>query len=147
LLNLPYALQLAYGWTRLSLFANAVAVAVLGPALFFATSRYGAVGAGAVWCLYNIAYAIVVVRLMHRRILPGQQWRWYVQDVGLPVLAAAGAAALMRILVTSSSIPMLVVQLVLAGAFVQLVTCAVLPDIRQRILGYIRGWGGGKVAL
>ncbi len=147
LLNLPYALQLAYGWTRLSLIANAVAVTVLGPALFLATSRYGAVGAGAVWCLYNIAYAIVVVRLMHRRILPGQQWRWYVQDVGLPVLAAAGAAALMRVLVTSSSMPMLIAQLVLAGAFVQLVTCAVLPDVRQRILGFMRGMGGGKVAL
>ncbi len=144
LVNLPYALQLAYGWTRLSLIANAVSVALLGPALFFATWRYGAVGAGAVWCFYNVAYAAVVVRIMHRRILPGEQWRWYVQDVGLPVLAAAGAAALMRALVTTSSVPMLVVQLVLAGAFVQLVTCAAVPDIRRMIFGFIRG---GKVAL
>jgi hypothetical protein len=100
-----------------------------------------------VWCSYNIAYAIVVVRLMHRRILPGQQWRWYVEDVGFPVLAATGAAALMRVLVTASSIPMLVIELVLAGAFIQLVTCAVLPDVRQMIFGFIRGLGGGKVAL
>ena len=146
LVTLPYALQLAYGWTRLTLTSNSVAVAVLGPALFFATSRYGPVGAGAVWCLYNGAYAIVVVRLMHRRILPGQHWRWYIEDVGLPVLAAVGAAALMRLLVTASSIPMLVIQLVLAGAFVQLVTCAALPDIRRTIFGFFRGAGGGKVA-
>lgn len=147
LLNLPYALQLAYGWTRLSLTANAIAVATLGPALFFATSRYGAVGAAAVWCLYNVAYAIVVVRLMHRRILQGEQWRWYFEDVGVPVIAAVGATALMRALVTSSSVPVLIVQLVLAGALVQLATCATLPDVRRMIFGFVRGVGGGKVDL
>ena len=138
LLNLPYALQLAYGWTRLSLVANLVAVAVLGPALFVAVSRYGAVGAAAVWCIYNSGYLVVVIRIMHRRILPGEEWRWYLSDVGIPVAAAAGATALVRLVVTGSSTVVLIAQLVLAGAFIQLVTCATLPEIRRMVLGMVR---------
>jgi O-antigen/teichoic acid export membrane protein len=138
LLNLPYALQLAYGWTRLSLIANAVAVAVLGPALFVVTSRYGAIGAAAVWCLYNVTYAVVVIRIMHRRILPGQHWRWYFEDVGLPVVAAVAATAVTRLAVRGTSLTLLIPQLVLAGAFIQAVTCATLPDIRRMILDILR---------
>ncbi len=138
LLNLPYALQLAYGWTRLSFIANLVAVAILGPALFFATARYGAIGAAAVWCIYNAGYAVIVVRIMHRRILRGEEWRWYFQDVGLPVVVALAATAMARLLVTGASMTMLVVQLVAAGAFIQLATCAALPDFRRMALAFVR---------
>ncbi|HKR62336.1 MAG TPA: oligosaccharide flippase family protein [Thermoanaerobaculia bacterium] len=138
LLNLPYALQLAYGWTRLSLAANATAVAILGPALFFATYHYGAIGAAVTWCLYNIGYSVIVIRIMHRRILPGEEWRWYGQDTGLPIVAAVAAAALTRILVSAHSVPILIVQLVLAGGFVQLVTCAALPSLRRTIFARLR---------
>ena len=53
----------------------------------------------------------------------------------------------MRLVVTSSSVPVLIVQLVLAAAFVQIVTCAMLPDIRRMIFGFFRGAGGGKVVV
>jgi O-antigen/teichoic acid export membrane protein len=139
LLNLPYALQLAYGWTRLSLTANAIAVLILVPALFVAASRYGAVGAARVWCMYNFGYALVVIHIMHRRILPGQEWRWYGQDVGLPLVVALTATALTRVVVTGSSLPIpLLVQLAFAGVFVEVVTCASLPDIRRIMYGILQ---------
>jgi O-antigen/teichoic acid export membrane protein len=138
LMSLPYALQLAHGWTRLTLVTNAIAVVILAPALFFATAHYGPIGAAGVWCAYNVLCALLVVRIMHRRILPGEQWRWYVEDVGFPFLAAVAATLLTRLMVIHSSTPLLIAQLVLAGGFIQLITCAALPDLRRTALGIFR---------
>ena len=44
LMVLPYALQLAYGWTRLALYINLVAVAVLAPLIYFLAIHFGAPG-------------------------------------------------------------------------------------------------------
>jgi len=40
LMVLPFNLQLAYGWTRLSLLKNIIAVALFLPSLVFVTSRW-----------------------------------------------------------------------------------------------------------
>jgi O-antigen/teichoic acid export membrane protein len=96
LMQLPYALQLAHGWTRLALYSNAVAVAVLVPMIFFATSRYGAVGAASVWVVLNSGYVLVSVQIMHTRLLRGEKWRWYLEDVGLPLVAALAVVGIGR---------------------------------------------------
>ncbi|CAN5829088.1 polysaccharide biosynthesis protein [soil metagenome] len=96
LMHLPYALQLAYGWTRLTLYSNAVAAVVLVPMIFFATSHYGAVGAAAVWVLLNSGYVLASLQIMHTRLLPGEKWRWYLEDVGLPLAATLTIALVGR---------------------------------------------------
>jgi len=40
----PYALQLAYGWTKLAFYANLIAVLTLVPAIIFLTKWYGPLG-------------------------------------------------------------------------------------------------------
>jgi O-antigen/teichoic acid export membrane protein len=115
LMNVPYALQLAAGWTRLALYANLVAIAVLLPALVVLTSRYGAIGAGIVWVALNAGYATIGVAIMHRRLLRGQLARWYGADVGLPLIASLAAAGAVRLAVPApSSVPALFA--VVAGA-------------------------------
>jgi O-antigen/teichoic acid export membrane protein len=84
----PYQAQLAHGWTRLTMGLNSVGVVVCVPALFVATSQFGAIGAAWIWLLLNVFYVLVGVQLMHRRILRGQAMRWYWDDVGKPLLAA-----------------------------------------------------------
>lgn len=84
LMWMPYHLQLAYGWTRLSLTANTLAVAVLVPAILWVAPRYGAVGAAWMWVLLNAGYALIGIHFMHRRLIPGEKWRWYFADVLLP---------------------------------------------------------------
>ena len=81
---LPFCLQLAYGWTRLSLLKNIVAVALFLPTLFFATSRWGAIGAAYLWIMLNLGYMVFEIPLMHARLLTAQARHWYLQDVGLP---------------------------------------------------------------
>ncbi|MFM1896558.1 MAG: hypothetical protein RLZZ385_1632 [Pseudomonadota bacterium] len=92
---LPYQMQLAHGWTRLAMRLNLLGVVILIPAILMTVPRYGAQGAGWVWVGLNAGYLLIGVQLMHTRILPGQQWRWYGKDVLLPL-----AGALLGLLVT-----------------------------------------------
>lgn len=91
LLQIPYMLQLAYGWASLAFWQNVVSVVVLFPLLVWLVGLYGAPGAAAVWLLLNVGYFLLIVPIMHTRLLTGQQARWYGEDVGLPVVAAAVA--------------------------------------------------------
>ena len=95
LLYLPYALQLAFGWTRISLVAGLVSVAVVVPSLFPMTKYFGALGAASVWAGLNVLNMLIVVPIMHRRLLPGETWRYF-GDIGFPLLATMGVATLGR---------------------------------------------------
>ncbi len=56
LMNIPYALQLAFGWTRLAFLVNLVSVLLLVPLMIVLTKWYGAVGAASVWVILNVGY-------------------------------------------------------------------------------------------
>lgn len=86
-LHMPYALQLAFGWTRLSLASGIVFTILLIPAIILTSLRYGPVGAAAVWTVLNLANFLIVVPLVHRRLLKGELWRWF-GDVTRPLMAA-----------------------------------------------------------
>jgi len=98
LMNLPYALQLAQGWTALALRANLLAVAIAVPAIWWLTLRFGPIGAAFVWLLLNLGYVAIVLPVMHRYLLRGELAAWYLRDVGPPALASVGAALLLRVL-------------------------------------------------
>lgn len=87
MLFIPYALQLAYGWTRFYFFALAVAVFASVPATVFLASRFGGEGAAWVWVAFNAAFVLFVVPAVHRRLLPGESSKWYLSDVIIPASA------------------------------------------------------------
>jgi O-antigen/teichoic acid export membrane protein len=97
LVNLPYALQLAHAWTKLSLYTNIIASIVLVPMIYFLATHYGVVGAASAWVILNTGYVLICIQIMHARLLKGEQWRWYLNDVGIPLLAAFSAALLWRL--------------------------------------------------
>jgi O-antigen/teichoic acid export membrane protein len=84
---MPYQLQMAYGQAKFSLKANAVAVVFLIPAIILAVPFFGAIGAAWVWVALNLGYVFISVPLMHRFLLQGEKWHWYVCDLLLPVSA------------------------------------------------------------
>ncbi len=98
LMNLPYLLQLAYGWTSIGLRINIFFIATMIPLLFGATSYFGSEGAAAVWLILNLIYLIIGVPLTHRRLLRGEARRWYTEDVGQPILAAVAIATLGKLI-------------------------------------------------
>lgn len=97
MMNVPYYLQLAYGWTSLALYINIVATILLVPLLLVLVNTFGALGGGIAWIILNSGYVLFGINLMHRRIFPGDQLRWYAFDVGLPAAAAVTSAALMKL--------------------------------------------------
>ena len=125
LMHLPYAIQLAYGWTRLAFTYNLVSVLILFPGTYLLTRAWGAVGASISWLVYNTVGLILIPALMHRRVLKGERARFYREDVGRPLVAAVIAAASVRLLMADTDrFPpaQLVPLLVLAAAFVQVAT-------------------------
>jgi O-antigen/teichoic acid export membrane protein len=99
LMNLPYALQLASGWTRLTISASVCGVVIGVPATIFLAHAFGAPGAAAVWLALNTSYLIFVVNVMHARLLKSEKRKWYTEDVGMPMFGAAATAVLFRLLV------------------------------------------------
>lgn len=98
LMNVPYMLQLAYGWTELSIRINFIAVAVIVPLMLYLVPRYGAVGAASCWAMLNAAYLLVGVHLMHRRLLPQAKWPWYRTAILAPLAAGSAASLALTIL-------------------------------------------------
>jgi O-antigen/teichoic acid export membrane protein len=139
LMNLPYVLQMAYGWTRLVFGVNAASLLVLVPALYLMTTLYGAVGAALVWLAINSVYVTVLIQLMHRRILPGEQWRWYWEDVGKPALAGLVVVAPARVLI-DVSMPSLALLATLLAVFLgaAILTTLTAPRIRSAVLQSMR---------
>ncbi|MCB9644859.1 MAG: oligosaccharide flippase family protein [Myxococcales bacterium] len=86
--TLPYACQLAHGWTSLLFKLNLVTLCFLLPALFIIVPTYGTLGAAGIWAALHTANILIGIQLMHRRIYPTEKWRWYRDDVFLPSLGA-----------------------------------------------------------
>ncbi len=105
IMSMPYALQLAHGWTSLGFRIALLLIVALVPAIIFMTLNYGAVGAASAGVLLNAMYIAIGAPLTHRRLLKGELSRWAVKDIGAPVLAALLAASLGRLLTTSPMTP------------------------------------------
>jgi O-antigen/teichoic acid export membrane protein len=129
---IPYQLQLARGWTRLSLGTNVVAALVLVPTLFVVVPVYGAIGAAWVWIALNTGYVLVTIQLMHRVLLKEEKWRWYAEDVFFPLAVAFGVAWICK----HSAPPVLgrfEIAATLAASLVVTLCCSVLasPHLRK----------------
>lgn len=101
LMNIPYGLQLAYGWTRLALSTNLISIIMLAPMIVFMTLEYGALGGASVWVILNIGYVLISIHFMHRRLLPREKWNWYWNDVSLPLMACLPIPSIGRIFMGS----------------------------------------------
>jgi len=89
----PYYLQYALGNLRYHLIGNAITACVLIPAIIFAASAYGAVGAGWVWLSLNGLFLLCWVGFVHHELEPGLHIKWISLDIAkiiLPVVIALG---------------------------------------------------------
>ena len=123
IMTMPFALQLASGWTRLSLYKNLIALACTLPLLIVLVSRLGALGAAIVWIAINIGYLIWELPYMHRRLLPDALKQVYVRDLGGPALLAVAGALLVKMAVVYLHVPSLpavsiAIVVSLAGALI-----------------------------
>lgn len=96
LMGIPYQMQLAHGWTTLMIKFSIVIVAILIPSLVWVAPKYGMIGAAWAWVTLNAGYLAFSIYFMHRRLLPTEKWRWYHQDIFIPLTFAIATAGLLR---------------------------------------------------
>ncbi len=135
LMNLPYGIQLAHGWTKLAFYVNIVAVIILVPMIYFLAKSYGPVGAASAWLILNSGYVLISIQIMHKRLLPNEKWRWYLHDVGVPMLAAITIAAIWRLFTPDGmSRPAMLIYLTAISATTLLATAFATSVTRQWII-------------
>ena len=93
---LPYALQLAYGWTKLSFYKNVVAIMIFIPLLLSLVTKYGATGGAVAWIILNVGYILFEIPIMHHYLHKGEMWHWYLFDIGLPLLSVLSVGFISR---------------------------------------------------
>jgi O-antigen/teichoic acid export membrane protein len=139
LLCTPYFMQLAHGWTSLTIKVNIVAVCLLIPTLLVVVPAYGAIGAARVWVALNAGVLIFEVPLMHRRLLSADLWRWWAQDVAAPLTAAAATASLCRWTMPRELGKLGEISVLVATSICVVTAAAVAaPIMRQQIANYIQ---------
>jgi O-antigen/teichoic acid export membrane protein len=141
LMNLPYALQLAHGWTSLAFFTNVISVIILIPLLVVTISYYGAIGAAAVWIALNSGYVLIQLPIMHRRLLKGEQWRWYLEDVGLPLMTTLSVIGIGRLLIHDQMpLPIVLASIAIILALALASAALAASQIRTYLFDKIRRW-------
>lgn len=138
IMHLPHALQWSFGWTRLSFFRDLVAVGLFVPLIIYMTANYGAIGAASVWLILNVGYVLFEVPLMHRRLLRAEKWRWYWQDVLIPLAAALVIAASGKLFFNSSMAQFtLLIYLLIISALTLGITAIITPVTRDWLFGQL----------
>lgn len=132
LAGLPFALQIAAGWIKLSVYTNAAVVLIIVPALVIATSFYGGVGAASVWIILNCIYVFISVNIMHTRILKGEARYWYAGML-LPLVSAVGIGLAGRYFLPEVAGIRLVVSVGLLWTIIIVTSILATPDLRNKV--------------
>lgn len=139
LMNMPYALMLATGWTRLPLVLNLSALVTVGPLIVFLTNTLGTLGGALAWLTYNVAYMLIGVPIMHRRLLAGHLRRWYIADVGTPLLVGCLAVITLRAASFEPTTRLTSAGIVLAGVGLAAIGVAAGSDVGRGVaVGFLR---------
>ena len=139
LITPAYTLQIAAGWTRLSIQTNAVAVPLILALVLLLTPIHGPVGAVISWLVINLGYYLFYIPLMHRKLLTDQLWRWWLLDTLLPcVLVFAVYAMLNAWLPQAQGLAMSLSRILLIASAAALAVLAVLPLVRDDLIKLAR---------
>jgi O-antigen/teichoic acid export membrane protein len=137
---LPFSLQISYGWVSLHLLISGASALALFPLVLVFAAHFGIAGAAAACLTMNVLSSAAIIHFMHKRLLTGEEGRWYGLDIGLPSLAALAVSlvylyclpdGLSRITTTGY------LGVVSASSLVMAALCA--PEIRSWIARRIIG--------
>jgi len=129
-----YYLQYAKGQMRYHVYSSILFIAFLMPALTLAAVRYGAVGAGWVWLVFNLLYLLLWVAFVHHKLAPGLHMTWLCKDGVLIVLPSLVMVFLLRHMLTLSSDRWIILgQLAALSLLVLMTSLALTADLRRSV--------------
>lgn len=99
LMNVPFALQLAYGRTKIGLYINFCLALFSVPGIIFLTFQYGAIGGAAMWVTVNAIYLFIGIPVTHKYLLNQATGPWVGQDVLPPLIISVVIVGLSRLFI------------------------------------------------
>ncbi len=124
LMVIPFALQLSFGWTKLGLYFNIIALLILVPLMMVLVSKYGTIGACFSFVALYVGQFTGMIYFMHRRILKEEKWKWYIDDILKPLLAAGIIVVIGRVFINENfPRPLLMASL---GLVISFAVCAAI---------------------
>lgn len=132
----PYALQLAYGMTRLPLTINIILMMAFLPLMIYFALTYGAIGGALAWLLLHVMYLLLGAWLTHRRLLKGVGAGWLLQDIGIPLMLTLLIGVLGYVAVQSNEYSVLVK--LLCGSLLALIAMLVSVAASKRLRAAIQ---------
>ena len=95
---IPYQMQLAHGWTSLSVYLNSAAAIIIAGLMLWLVPSLGMFGAAYILLLVGFAYNFLLAYLMFRKIMVREKWRWIIRDIAAPLLSSALSVGLLKVL-------------------------------------------------
>jgi O-antigen/teichoic acid export membrane protein len=86
--SIPAYAASAFGWPQLVMTTNFLVVILAFPLIYLSTSKWGAVGAAAVWIGINSVYIMIMVPVFFSKYLCREKVSWYVTDQITPAFLA-----------------------------------------------------------
>jgi len=138
LMHVPHVVQLAFGWSSLGAWANAIAVVIMVPATIALSRTWGGAGAALAWIGLNLGMLSCAMALMHRRVLRGELAGWYARLLP-PALAVALVAGTARLVMPDGlAAPARLAWLAAAAALSAAAALAAAPTVRRRMVAAVR---------
>jgi O-antigen/teichoic acid export membrane protein len=138
LMHVPHVVQLAFGWSSLGAWANAIALVIMVPATIALSRTWGGAGAALAWIGLNLGMLSCAMALMHRRVLRGELAGWYARLLP-PALAVALVAGTARLVMPDGlAAPARLAWLAAAAALSAAAALAAAPTVRRRMVAAVR---------
>lgn len=83
-----YALQQTHGKLRLHVIGSSISAIIQIPIIYFATTQYGALGAGIAWFSIRLTWFLFWPAFIHKYFLPKLHIKWLLYDITPGVLIA-----------------------------------------------------------
>lgn len=141
IMHLPYALQLAYGMTRIPLMINAILMIALVPLIIYLALSFGALGGAMAWLALHVLYVWLGTWLTHRRLLSGLGISWLFGDVGIPLMMSILVGVMVNYFSESNEYSILMKLIGSCGLalIVSLLSISTSPQLRSAMLRNL-GW-------
>ena len=95
-MQIPYQMQLAHGWTGLTVRVNSIAIFISIPLTSYLIEIYGEEGGAWGWALINLLLIIINMSIMYSKILIDQGWVWLYRDIIIPMFIGCTFASVFR---------------------------------------------------
>ena len=114
LLWVPYQIQLAYGWTKLSFISNLISVFFIVIILCYTVPTFGIIGAPIGWLVLNMFTFFITTYYVFKKVLKNQKNIWIKEDIIFPLISPVLISFLASSLISTTSIPLIILYLLLS---------------------------------